>query len=211
MLPRRPAAPLPRLSIRLMLVRPHGPYRLERQHVLAARQIAVAVLAFQPEINELTLPPGEVWSDSPFRIIRAPRRLHIIVACAEDPALAGSRLQIQKRAIPVGGDADLIGMEAIPFGAEGDIAPGAGLRRSISEPEVESRNAAAEIGIVVVAAQPGHSQLGIGAPAELPEVLQPSQQHYRMASAEHRVAVDGGALQPDLMGGTRQGERQCGV
>src|SRR5215204_5431889 len=146
MLPRRPAAPLHRLSIRLMLVRPHGPYRLERQHVLAARQIAVAVLAFQPEINELTLPPGEVWSDSPFRIIRPPRRLHIIIACAEDPALAGSRLQIQKRAIPVGGDADLIGMEAIPFGAEGDIAPGAGLRRSISEPEVESRNPAAEIG-----------------------------------------------------------------
>ena len=141
-----PAAPLPRCSIRLMLVRAHGPHRLKRQQVLAARQIAVTVLAFQPEKNELTFPPGEVRSNSPFGIIRAPRRLHIIVAGTEDPALAGSCLQIQKRAIPIGGHSDLIGVEAVPFSAEGDIPPGAGLWRAISQPEVESRNPAAEIG-----------------------------------------------------------------
>src|SRR3954470_18820119 len=155
-----PAAPLPRCppsSIRLMLVRPHGPHRLQRQQILAAGRIGVTMLAFHPEKNELTLPPCEVRGDAPFGMSRSARRFHIIVSGTKDPALAGSRLQVQKRAVPIGGDADLVGMEAIALGPQGDIAAGAGLRRPIREPQVEPCNPAPEIGIVLVAAQPGHS------------------------------------------------------
>src|SRR5688500_10436285 len=93
------ACPPVRPSIRLMLMRSHGPDRLQRQHVPAPLQLGVAVLALEPQIHELALPPGDVGRDPPFRVIRPARRFDVIVARAEDPAAAGPRRQVQKRTV----------------------------------------------------------------------------------------------------------------
>src|SRR5690349_4352480 len=194
-----------------MLVRSHRPYGLERQPVPATLQIAVAVLPFQPEEDELALPPGHVGRDSPLGVLQPPSRFDPIVSRAEDPALAGSRLKIQKSAVPIGGGAEVIGVEPIALGPEGDVFAGARFRWAIGRPEVHSYDPATQPGVVIVSAQSRHPDLRVGRAAQLPEILQPAQQHRLRAAAEERIASGGGRLQPDLVGRSIEGEWMRGV
>ena len=68
-LPRRPAAPP--LQYVSCLCGPMAQTACNVNRFWLPRQVAVAVLAFHPEKDELAFPPGEVWGDSPFGIIRA--------------------------------------------------------------------------------------------------------------------------------------------
>src|SRR4051812_35402267 len=194
-----------------MLVRPHRPYGLEGQQVAASAQVGVAMLAFQSEKDELALPPGQVGRDAPLGILYPARGLDPIVPGAEHPALAGSRLKVQKGAVSVGRRSDEIGVQPIPFGSEGDVAAGTHLRRAIGQPEIQSCDAAPEIGVVVIAGQSRYSDLGVRSATQLPEILQPGQPH-RLATAEQqRIAAGSRALHPDLVGGSSQRERQRGI
>src|SRR3954452_25574718 len=120
---------LPRFppSVRLMLMRSHRPHGLERQQVVGPCQIAVPVLTLEPQVHELALPPGDVGNDPPFRVGQPARRLDIVVPGAEYPALAGSGLEIEKRAVAVGRRTELGCVKAIALCPEGDVAPSAGL------------------------------------------------------------------------------------
>ena len=42
-------------------MRAHGPDGLHVRHVPCALEIAVAVFAFQTQVDELALPPGDGW------------------------------------------------------------------------------------------------------------------------------------------------------
>src|SRR3982750_1148777 len=76
-----PAYPLTRLpaSVRLMLMRPHRPYRLQRQQVSAAFEVAVPVLGLGPEVDELALPPGQIRDDPPLGVLHPAGRLHVVI------------------------------------------------------------------------------------------------------------------------------------
>ena len=118
---------------------------------MAPLQLAMPVLSLQPKEDELTLPPGNGRSDAPFGVFQPTRRLDVVVARPEDPAPAGAGLEIQEATQPVGRDADVGRVKAIPLGAKGDVTAGACLRRAIGEAKVESGQTAPKANIVVVA------------------------------------------------------------
>src|SRR5215217_1140496 len=144
-----------------MLMRAHRPYGLNGQRVPASFQLSVPMLAFQPQVHEFALPPGEVGSDSPLSVVRPARRLDVVVSGAKHPAPASTRLDIQVSTIPVGGRSQLGAVEPVTFGPECDIPSGACLWRAVGDPHVQSHHPTSKVGIVVVATESGQAELSI--------------------------------------------------
>src|SRR5215203_6074522 len=194
-----------------MLVWPHRPDYLEGEQVLRPLEIPVPVLALKPQEDELALPPSNGRREPPLGVFDPAWCLGIIVSDAQHPTRAASRLQIQKRAIPVRRRTQLRGTQPVSLGPEGDVPPGAGLGWPVGEPKVQADKPALKIGFGVVPPGRREAELGVAAATELPEVLHSAEEGGLTATSIEWVALRRGPLEPHLVGPAGDGKRQRAV